>query len=65
MVQAAIESEIGSLLAQLKELGFRVSTSQYDAERFGNFRVESTGPSGAMRLTRDRLRYMVSGDEVL
>jgi hypothetical protein len=65
MLPEQIAADLGDLVAELEKLGLRVTNSRYDAQSFGDYFVDLAGPFDTLRLSRDRLRYIILGDEGL
>jgi hypothetical protein len=62
MIAPEILADVGPLLADLEEIGYRVVASQYDRECFGNWVVDLAGPN-VFRITKDRSQYLVDADK--
>ena len=56
-----IESEVGALISDLREAGWTVSASRYDARVFGNWYVDLCRKDQTIRLMKDRSEYMIGG----
>ena len=57
-----IRADIGTLLDHLAAAGFRPVGSRYEPASFGDYLVDFRGPTGSLRITRDRGQYMLEGD---
>ena len=56
-----VEAEAGELIAELYSVGWKVSTSRYDAKSFGNWYVDLCRAGHTMRLVKGRSQYMIAG----
>lgn len=63
MLPTAIQADIGSIVSDLEALGMRVTESRFDAPNFGNYFIDLDGLAGRMRITKDRGRYLLVGNE--
>ena len=59
-----VEIEVGALILQLREAGWVVSTSRYDAKVFGNWYVELHRADRMIRLVKDRSQYLIDGSHM-
>jgi hypothetical protein len=60
-VEPEIRADVGPMLDQLAAYGYRLESSTYSPECFGNWVIQLKGPR-AIRLFKDRSQFMVSGD---
>jgi len=59
-----VEIEVGALISQLREAGWVVSISRYDAKAFGNWYVELHRADRMIRLAKDRSQYEIGGSHM-
>jgi hypothetical protein len=59
-----VESEVGALIADLREAGWTVSASRYDARVFGNWYVDLRRKNQTIRLMKDRSQYTIGGPPI-
>jgi hypothetical protein len=61
VVSDQIRSEVGTLLDELRALGWTVSASRYDRDVMGNWFVDISRMEVKLRLIKDRGQYSVDG----
>jgi hypothetical protein len=61
VVSDQIKLEAGSLLDELRESGWTVSTSRYDRDVMGNWSVDLVRREEKIRLIKDRSQYLLDG----
>jgi hypothetical protein len=61
-IHDAIRRDLGPLLSRLSELGYAPTKSEYSPHAFGNYFVDFSGPTGCLRLVRDRSQYTVEAE---
>ena len=62
MTVAEIKRDVGPLLRDLADLGFRVVNSVYSPEQFGNWIVHLEGPR-TFAMVKDRGQFLVDADQ--
>lgn len=60
-VESEVRKDVGVLLDELTSLGYRVISSSYSPESFGNWAVTLTGPK-TFQLCKDRSQFFIWGD---
>jgi hypothetical protein len=56
-----VKTEAGALISELREAGWTISASRYDARIFGNWYVDLVRKGHTIRLVKDRSQYMIDG----
>lgn len=62
-VDPRIQSEAGPLLEALQRLNYLPVASSFSASSFGNWLADFRGPTGTLRIVKDRGMYTVEGEK--